>query len=283
MRFGWNANVTSARLLRTAKLAALLFLAVYAIVYWFEPFSDLWNLILTDSFLVVAAASTATIATLIWKGYDRLDAPRRIWVYFAMGLWLWAAAELIWGYLNVTQGEVPEGISDVFWMGGYFFFASALFVQYQILAHPDKGQVGRLTLVVIGALVLLYAFVYGLMTAGIGEPGNVGTAINAFYPAGDFLLALVALWLARHFRGGAFASPWWGLLAFSFADWLYAWIEMSGLYSWGVDHANILSTITDVVYLSAYLVFSLSILSQWAFLKYGLRSPTIPLKKAIET
>jgi hypothetical protein len=225
---------------------------------------------------VVASATNAIIATLIWKRYDPVDAPRRIWVQLAIGLWLWSAAELIWGYLNVTQGEVPEGIADVFWISGYFFFAYALFVQYRILAHPTRAEIGRLTLAVILSLVVLYALIYSIFTAAIGEPVNMGTAINAFYPAGDFLLALVAVWLARHFRGGAFARPWWGFLAFSLADWLYAWIEMSGLYSWSVDHANILSTITDVVYLSAYLVFSLRILSQWALLKDGLRSASAP-------
>lgn len=275
MRFGWTPNVTSARLLGVATVAALLFLAAYIIVYWLEPFSDTWNVIFTDSFLVMASAASALIATMIWQRYDQSDAPRRLWFYFAIGLWLWAAAELVWGYLNVTLGEVPEGISDVFWISGYFFFAHALFLQYRILAHPNRHEVVRLTLFVIVALVVLYLLVYGILTAGIGEPLNRGTAINAFYPAGDLLLALVALWLARHFRGGAFARPWLGLLAFSFADLLYAWIEMSGLYSWSVDNANILSTMTDIVYLSAYLVFGLSVLSHWAFLKYGLRSPTI--------
>ena len=276
MRFGWNANVTSARLIGTAMVAALLFLVAYAIIYWFEPFSDLWNIILTDSFLVGASFCSAFLATLIWKRYDQSDTPRKIWVYFAIGLWLWSAAELTWGYLNVTQGEVPGGISDLLWIIGYFFFAQALFVQYRILAHPNRRELWRLIFFVIALLIVLYALVYGILTAGIGEPVEIGTAINSFYPAADLLLAFVALWLARHFMGGAFARPWFGLLAFSFADFLYAWIEMSGLYSWSVDHANILSTITDIVYLAAYLILGLSILSQWVFLKYGLRSPTVP-------
>jgi len=276
MRFGWNANVTSARLLGAAEVAALLFLAAYVIIYWLEPFSDSWNIILADAFLVIASAGAALIATLIWKHYDRSDAPRRIWVYFAIGLWLWAAAELTWGYLNVTQGEVPEGISDLFWISAYFFFAHALFVQYRILAHPNRREEWRLNFFVLFVLAVLYASVYAVLTAGAGEPVNVGTAINSFYPAADLLLALVALWLARHFRGGAFARPWLGLLAFSFADLMYAWLEVSGLYAWSVDQANLLSTISDIVYLGAYLVFGLSILSQWAFLKYGLRSPTVP-------
>jgi hypothetical protein len=191
-------------------------------------------------------------------------------------LWLWTVAELIWGYLNVTQGEVPEGISDVFWISAYFFFGHALVVQYRILAHPSKLQLWRLVFFSLLLLLVLYVLVYRVLTAGIGEPVNFGTAINSFYPAADFLLALVAFWLARHFRGGAFARPWLGLLAFSFADLLYAWMEYSGLYAWSIDQSNVLSTITDIVYLAAYLILGLSIFSQWVFLKYGMRSPTVP-------
>lgn len=276
MRFGWNANETSARTLGAATLGAVLFLAVYTTIYWLEPFTDLWNVILTDSFLVVASAFTAAIATLILRHYEPSDAPRRIWFYFAIGLWLWAAAELTWGYLNVIQGEVPVGISDILWISGYFFFARALFIQYRILAHPDRRVIWRLIFFVLSLLALLYLLVYSLLTLGVGEPVNFGTAVNSFYPAADLLLALVAFWLARHFIGGALARPWLGLLAFSFADLLYAWIEFSGLYSWGVNQANWLSTITDVAYLGAYLILGWGVLSQWAFLKYGLRSSTQP-------
>ena len=276
MRFGWNANETSARMSGAAIVAALIFLTVYTFIYWVEPFSDVWNTTLTNSFLVFAASGTAVLATLIWRRYEPSDAPRRIWIYFTVGLWLWAAAELIWGYLNVTQGEVPEGISDLFWISAYFFFGYALFVQYQILAHPTRRESWRLIFVVLGLLTVLYGIVYGVLTVGIGAPVAFGTAVNAFYPAADFLLALVAFWLARRFMGGAFSRPWFGLLAFSFADLLYAWIELSGLYAWSVNQANALSTLTDVVYLAAYLVLGWCILSQWTFMKYGLRSPTIP-------
>jgi hypothetical protein len=122
-------------------------------------------------------------------------------------------------------------------------------------------------------LVVLFLLVYRLLAAGTGEPVNIGTVINSFYPAADFLLALVAFWLARHFRGGAFAQPWLGLLAFSFADLMYAWLEISGLYSWGVDQASFVSAASDIVYLGAYLVLGLGVFSQWMFLKYGLRLP----------
>ena len=272
MRLGWNANETSVRLLSAAVIAALLFLMVYTFIYWVEPFTDLWNTTLTNMFLVLASASSAVMATLIWRRYEPSDVPRKIWFYFTVGLWLWSAAELTWGYLNITQGEVQKGVPDLFWISAYFFFGYALFVQYQILAHPDRKQSQRLIVTGIGLLLALFLILYWVLTAGIGAPADSGTAINAFYPAADLLLALVAFWLARNFMGGAFSRPWFGVLAFSIADLLYAWMELSGLYSWSVNASNALSTLTDVVYLAAYLVLGWCLLSQWVFMKYGLRS-----------
>jgi hypothetical protein len=276
MRLGWNANETLARLSRMAKIAAFLFLIAYALLYWFEPFSERWNTILSNLFLVTASSFAAVIATMIWIRYHASDAPRRVWSPFAIGLWLWVIAELIWGYLNVTQGEVPEGPADIFWIVSYIFFGQALLAQYQIIVRPIPRELWSRIAIALLFLLALFLFIYGALSPASEAARKFDLAINSFYPAADLLLALVALWLTRNFRGGAFARPWLGLLAFSFADLLYAWLEISGLYSWSVNQASLISSLSDIAYLGAYLVLGAGILSQWAFLTYGLRSPTLP-------
>jgi hypothetical protein len=256
-----------------AKIAAVIFLVIYAAIYIWEPFSEVWNNILTNLLLIIAAALTATVATMVWAGYDKTDAPRRIWRYFAIGLWLWVIAETIWGYLNVTQGEVSEGIADVFWIVAYIFFAHALGIQYRILTQPSKRELASRVLIAIAGLLALYLFIYYLLSAGVDAQERLGVAINSFYPVGDLFLVVVAIWLVRHFSGGAFARPWLGILPFCFTDLLYAWIVTSGSYSWSVNQTDLWSTVFDIAYLGAYLILGLGILSQWAFLKYGLRSP----------
>ncbi|RPJ25123.1 MAG: hypothetical protein EHM33_15595 [Chloroflexi bacterium] len=274
MRLGWSAKETSVRIRGAAKIAALVFIAIYTIIYLLEPFSEVWNNVLANLFLVIAASLTATIATMIWARYEQTETPRRIWWYFAVGLWLWAAAELTWGYLNVTQGEVSEGIADVFWVAAYLFFGQALLVQYLILARPSKQElVSRVSLAILG-LIVIYVLLYRLLVTGADEQSWFGAAVNSFYPVADLFLALIAIWLVRHFSGGAFSRPWLGLLAFSFTDLLYAWMEISGTYSWSVNQANLWSALFDIAYVGAYLLLGLGILSQWVFLKYGLRSPT---------
>lgn len=280
MQPGMNPRLISTRLRVWAKAAALLFLALYTWIYLRQPFSDVWNTILTNIILVTASSFAAVIGTLIWAHYDRTDAPRRVWGYFAIGLWLWAAAELIWGYLNVRLGEVPEGISDVFWIAAYFFFGLALFWQYRLVARPTIRELAIRSLTAILALLVLYLLIYDVLTSEAQPASGFGAFVNSFYPAGDLVLTMVALWLADRFMGGAFSRPWLGLLAFSFADLMYAWLEISGMYTWSVNHANPLSTIFDIAYLGAYLVLGLGVLSQWVFLKYGLRSPVAHPVKA---
>lgn len=272
MQFEWSAKDSSVRARWVAKLAALVLIVVYTLIYWFEPFPQVWNTISTNLFLVLASSLTAAIATMIWSHYDATDTPRRVWIYFSIGLWLWAAAELIWGYLNVRQGEVPVGVADIFWIVSYFFLLYALMYQYRILARPTKQQLTTLALKAFLLLIAMCLLFYGLLTSGVEPESRFDAAINSFYPAADLLLALIALWLARNFMGGAFSRPWLGLLAFAFADFLYAWAEISGVYSWGINQSNLLSTLTDIAYLGAYLVLGVGIWSHWVFLKYGLRS-----------
>lgn len=274
MRFGWSANDTSVRIRGAAKIAAILFVAVYIAIYQWEPFSDVWNNFFSNLLLAIAATLTATVTTMVWSRYDKTDMPRRIWLYFAIGLWLWVMAEVTWGYLNVTQGEVSEGIADIFWTAAYIFFAYALFIQYQILAQPSRQDILiRVSLTALG-LLALYFLVYRVLSVGTDPENQFGVAINSFYPVGDLFLAVVAIWLIRHFSGGAFARPWLGLLAFSFTDILYAWIESSGIYAWTVDNADLWTALFDASYLVAYLLLGLGILSQWVFLKYGLHPST---------
>ncbi len=269
MRFGWSPKDSSSRIRGVAKIAAIVFLAVYIVLYLKEPFSDLWNGILINLLLVIAAAATATVATMVWARYDKDDTPRRIWLYFAIGLWLWTAAELIYGFLDVTQEEVSIGLPDVFWVVAYIFFAHALFGQYRVLAGLSRREIVGRALAALAALLVVYLLVYRLLITTVSAGSQLDALVDSFYPVADLFLAIFAVWLLRHFQGGAFARPWLGLLAFAFTDLLYAWIDTSGLYG---QANNIWTSLFDTTYIAAYLVLGLGILSQWAFLKYGLRS-----------
>lgn len=276
MRFGWNPKEAYSRIRWLARITAVLMLAVYFVIYWFEPFSEFTNTFLINSFPVLAACFGATTTTMIRGMYEEGEMPRRVWGNFAIGLWLWMAGEISWGYINLIYGEVPVGIQDVFWMTAYLFFGQALLIQYKILNQPTARQVLSRGSVVLLLIVAIIWFVYRLLLTTSQTMDKLDAFVNAFYPAVDLSLSVVAIWLVRNFAGGAFARPWWGVLAFSFSDLLYAWLELSGTYAWSVDQGNLLSVVTDITYFGAYLILGLGVLTQWLFLKYGLRASTEP-------
>jgi hypothetical protein len=255
-----------------AKIAAILCIAIYIFIYVQEPLAGPWNDIVLYLLLVIAAGLTASLALMICLRYEREETPRRIWRYFAIGLWLWTLAELVYAYRDMTlENEVPKGLQDVLWVAAYLFFAYALLIQYRLLANPSKRELWqRIGFAALFLLVLLF-LVYQFLITWLGAKSALDATVDAFYPVADFCLALIAVWLMRHFQGGAFARPWLGLLLFAFADLLYAGIDTLGLYQ-QADSAW--PALFDTSYIAAYLILGLGLLAQWAFLKYGLRSPS---------
>ena len=83
MRFGWSSQQSSQRILGMAGILFLAMLLFYLIIYLYRPFPDLWNDFLSIFFTQLASLLTATFATLVWNRYERTDAPRRIWGWFA--------------------------------------------------------------------------------------------------------------------------------------------------------------------------------------------------------
>jgi hypothetical protein len=276
MRFGWNPKQAFLRFNLTVLLGALGLIALYAIIYFAEPFSPFVNNLTANLLSVVAALSGAIFAIRVWAKYEKTDAPRRIWGNFAIGLWLWAIGDAIWGTLNLVLpgGEVPNSaLNNVFWMSAYFFIGRALISQYQILVQPTRRELTNRILASVlfwcSALVLIFI----ALKLFSDSPDAFDTTVNAFYPASDLTLGLAALWLARNFRGGALGRPWIGFLVFALSDLMNAWLQLSGTYAWSLEQGNLLSGISDIIYFSAYLALGFGAFSQWAFLKYGLRTP----------
>ena len=272
MRLGLEARDVSARLMRLAIILAVLFLALYVFIYIKQPFpgnqNDLWLNVLTP----FSAAMSAVAVTMVWLKFDSADAPRKIWNRFAIAIWLWAVAEILWSYYTVKLGEAGLGPQDLFWIAAYYFMAEALVRQYHLLAQPAMRYLIYRIIMMVLVTILLTVFT----AAFLGRTADITLEdwVNSFYPAADLAIAVAAVWLVRHFSGGALARPWLSLLVFTFSDSLFAWLDASDKYAWSLAQTNFLSALSDTIYVAAYVVLALGAFSQWLFLKYGLRSPT---------
>ncbi|MCI0552537.1 MAG: hypothetical protein L0287_16425 [Anaerolineae bacterium] len=249
-------------------------IAAYAYVYFIQPFPSFWNDLASNVISEIASLASAVAATMVWAYYEKTDSPRRIWSYFAFGLWLWFAGEIAWGYLNMTVGEVAVGIPDSFWIIAYFFIGQSLLQQYRILFRPTMRELFGRAVVIVTSVFALTLLVFLFFRPIVESSSQLETIINAFYPSADLVLALAALWLARSFQGGALGRPWIGLLVFTFSDWINAWLQLSGVYAWSLEQGNLLSALSDILYVAAYLALAYGAFSKWLFLKYGLRPTT---------
>jgi hypothetical protein len=246
-------------------IVALVILAAYAWLYTATPLPGDWNDIATTGLTILAALMGAIFATLVYRAYPPGDAPRRVWLWFMLGVWMWVAAEAVWGYYYLTAGEIATpSLADLLWVAGYAFFTLAFYHQYRLCFQPGPNLA---RLAAVGVWLATLAATY-LLTLLMGVSGSE-TFITYFYPVADLMMGLFALHLLWTFRGAAMAWPWLGMFVFTFADLAYAWAEQSGLYAWSLETGNAISLAVDLSYVAAYLIMAIGIANQYMLIRYG--------------
>lgn len=246
---------------------------LYFYLYQAAPLPPGVNDIVVSAMLVLAAALAAAMSGLILRDHKRGTPPRAIWLYFTLGLLGWFLGEALWAMAYFTGGEAAAewGVADALWILSYFFFTASLYRQYRLIFRPERRQaVSFLTLAILATL--MFAYLYGLWLGGADQSNfSVPVFANAFYVVGDIALSIGALVIARSFRSGALARPWYGLLLFSLSDLLYAQLEVRGIYAWSVEQGNLITAISDTIYFAAYLVIAFGCYLQVILLTYGPR------------
>jgi len=247
-----------------AILLAVAIVGIYVFIYQVGPFSEDVNFFLLDLADPFVALLAALAVTAVLMQYHREDGPYKIWLYFAIGMWVWVLAECIWSFLDFTTGEVPPaGISDLFWVGGYVILALALRSQYQLVTHT---KIAWWKIVAVWAGIVLVDVIGLALTQTEFTPENF---INYLYPVIDFVLAVVALRLFMVFGGGKLSRPWIGLTVMGISDFVWAWLNATGQYQASSDAGTWLSVFTDSTYVAAYLILSIGFLAQYLLLRLG--------------
>jgi hypothetical protein len=160
-------------------------------------------------------------------------------------------------------------------MFGYVFFAIALFLQLrQIYARKLKANRYHFGLILLGILLAAAVItILGMQSRPTGLAAWLATYFSIFYPLCDFIFGVAALWLAFVFRRGIWARPWWGLIAFAFADGIYTWYWSGGYEMLTPTADTWLSLFTDTLYISGYVIGALGFLYLVLLHKYTGASP----------
>jgi len=251
----------------------LIGLALYGILSAIDFSTKPWQALLLNLSFALAGGWSAWRASRLWRRFVPTDPPRKVWRLFAMGLWCWAVAELLWALSARIYGDAMPVVTlaDLSWVVGSFMLIIALALQVRILYRLSESRFRALLAVVLGALFLLSAAVALLLPRILTTELTRGELfLLVFYPLVDLLLALGALHAARFFGQGQLGRSWYALFMFAVADSLYTWLLSEGVYVL-VGSSNALTLLTDSLYLGAYLLLGWAFQAQEYLLLYGPR------------
>jgi len=252
------------RSITTATIVSIAMIAIYVWVYSASPFSELANLIILNGFTALAALLCAIILTLTVRFFSPGEAPRTIWLFFAICLWFWTIAEAYWGYLYTTVGEVPAfSLADLLWLFGYLAFTVSIVQQYRLVTFERKKYIGWIA---AGVWLIVLAVTAILVFTTKSITNSVENYVVYFYPIADTTIGLAALYLVYAFRGRTLAGPWLTMFAFTVSDVLYIGLTASGVYDWEMQGIT-LSLFVDTIYLLAYILVGWGALQQYLLLR----------------
>lgn len=264
-------------------LASISGMLLYSFIYIQYPFSPLVNDAWLKIIYLISVISPAWIATLVRNTYDKNEAPGRIWVYFSIGFWAWAAAEFVWVAYNLVFEEVPHlNPSDPFYLAGYILMTFAIASQYRQTRYQENMSERTLVFLIWISMtvvsVLLFFVIELALTPSDSAAEQIGAYLNIVYGVGDMTLALAALILVTRFQGGALGRPWWGFIILAVADIFYGFLIQTGSYDNQTLTGDLLRLASDLIYMLSYLVIAYSFLRQLVLLKFGPveTSPTVP-------
>lgn len=251
----------------------LMAVILYTLLMQFQFTAQSWPELGLNLGFALAAGWSAWRVSRLWRRFAPTDSPRRVWHLFAIGLWCWTTAELLWALMAFLYGEaLPVAtIADLAWVVGSLVLIVALASQYRLLYRWSAPQLRWFLAAVFGGLLLLSGGATWLVPPLLAAEVSRGEFfLLIFYPLSDLLVAVGALVIARYFGQGQFARPWYTLFVFSISDALYTWLVSEGTYVI-VGNSNALTTLTDVLYLGAYLLLGWACQAQEFLLLYGPR------------
>ncbi len=241
---------------RTATLIGVL-LVGYLILYVWQPGGPAALLWLTHIAFTMCAALAASLALLVTHMFEPGVSARRVWLFFGAGMTALAVSELLWIVYTLLGQPIPyPSIVDVSWGIGFILVLASLVLQYRAL----RVQINRRTKRVVLAIYLGVLFVISVITLNyiLANPGEVAVMqllISAYYVIGDLGVAFLATLTLVYFGTGLVGRPWRymliSILAFAVGGLAYSYGTWTNTY---VTGSNLLSAVSDLGYLTAYLL-----------------------------
>lgn len=215
----------------------ILWLAAVFVIYFFGQGDRTFLLFASNVVSPVSAFLPALYSlTLVRRyGIDPKDRFTRLWLYLAVGLFLWVLGEITWSvYELVLLVSVPyPSVADVFWIAGYLPLVIALL----LYIAPFKDALSlKSVLSAVAVALLTDAAVFLVLIGPVFSPtADPATQLFDFaYPILDMVLLGVSIAGMLIFLPGRISRLWvWlnlGFISTVIADVLFSYSSALGTY-----------------------------------------------------
>ena len=178
----------------------------------------------------------------------------RIWFSIALGMGLWAVANIMWSTFFFLGVTVPyPGPPDFFYLGADIPLTVALTMYFKSFSSALTRRRLLVAVVIIASSALVIIGFVIRSEFAISQPLNA-TITDLAYPISDIVLFSLTVLSLAIFYGGTF-SKWWfmfgaGIVLYIIADELFLYQNSLGTYYNGSS--------SDITYVLSYLVFALA-------------------------
>jgi len=254
-------------------LAAMAFLAWISIMQPlpFEPFD--WNYLSSSALNFLASLIAGAAGIQVTRQFRRTENPHRIWLFFTLGIWFWAAGEMVVFLTGMSLLPYPENTSylDALWIVGYILLGLSLYYQFNLLYSSN----GKMRTILYVFILLAGLLVSGVLTSfihqvGLGQEVSwIDDFVAMLYPVFDLTEGIAAIWLALLFGRGRWSRPWWGLILFAIADGVDSFYWLGGYDLIPLAVQNIFNFISATFSFGGYLMIGFTLLINYYILRYG--------------
>jgi len=239
--------------------------AIFLILLLFPFRGGQVALIAKDISNIIFSLTALWVLYIAWSSSEVHDGSKRIWGLFALGILLWAAAEIIWAYYEIIlEIETPyPSLADILWIPGYLPLFWGLILRHRML--NVKLDQRRITTIILTTALFLFASIYFVLIPNIVEfdiERLDESLLNLFYPLGDLVLFILSTLILFSFERGRYAVTWMfvaiGFIIMSVSDLLFSYLSWYGYY-YPDGQVNFVSIVVDVTYALSYLLLALGI------------------------
>jgi len=142
----------------------------------------------------VAVLSSFLALRRYWEDLGSLMS--KIWLCFALGMFLWFLGELGWAFYTMILGiEIPyPSIADAFWLSGYVPLFIALLLYIQIIRPAISWRLFSVAagIVIVGTVLVSSSLMIPVLATS-SEQDSITLSISLAYPVLDLALLFEAI------------------------------------------------------------------------------------------